>query len=219
MMKKKVWQGKLFWLLTALAAVGAAEIANVGAYFLAKQGNTVAIIGGADQPTLLYSLLSVLRDRIISGWILLLFSLPIAWLAARFIAKRSRMMIAAAVTAMVLSMTYALLYYTDIWKTLILARGYISWEVVFDILVLFSVTAALEAAALRLTIVRKDLAIPLRAASVGTAAILVFLIHQWPVTASRLLPGFAGAVVICAAAGAAAYGIGRLRERKRISEK
>ncbi len=218
-MKKKVWQEKLFWLLTALAAVGAAEIANVGAYFLAKQGNTVAIIGGADQPTLLYLMLSVLRDRIISGWILLVFSLPIAWLTARFIAKHSRMMIAAAVAAMVLSMTYALLYYTDIWKTLMLEKGYISWEVVFDILVLFSVTAALEAAALRLTIVRKDLAIPLRAASVGTAAILVFLIHQWPVTASRLLPGFAGAVVICAAAGAAAYGIGRLRERKRISEK
>lgn len=161
-MKKQVWQEKLFWLLAALAAVGAAEIANVASYFLAKQGNTVAIIGGADQPTLFYLLLSVQRDRIISGWILLLFSLPIAWLTARFIAKRSRMMIAAAVAAMVLSMTYALLYYTDIWKTLMLEKGYISWEVIFDILVLFSVTAALEAAALRLTIVRKDLAIPLR---------------------------------------------------------
>ena len=46
-MKKKVWQEKLFWLLAALAAVGAAEIANVASYFLAKQGNTVAIIGGS----------------------------------------------------------------------------------------------------------------------------------------------------------------------------
>lgn len=141
-MKKKGWQEKLFWLLAALAAVGAAEIANVGAYFLAKQGNTVAIIGGADQPTLFYLLLSELRDRIISGWILLLFSLPIAWLTACFIAKHSRMMNAAAGAAMVLSMTYVLVYYTDIRETLVLKIRYISWEVVFDILVLFSVTAA-----------------------------------------------------------------------------
>ena len=70
-----------------------------------------------------------------------------------------------------------------------------------------------------MSISRKGLAIPVRAVSGGTAGILVFRIHQWPVTASRLLPGFAGAVVMCAAAGAAAYGIGRLRERKRISEK